>query len=129
MRTLFYTIQFHINAKYESRSADNDNNDRYVDADFFTLDGKAKYYFSSSLIAEANYLFRYSDYRDNIGTAATPSSISRDDYINELNVRFSYLLNKDMELYIQDTYTQSLSTYIPSEYNKNVFLFGTQIRY
>jgi len=123
------STQFRINAKYESRSADNDNNDRYVDANFFTLDGKAKYYFSSSLIVEANYLFRYSDYSDNIGTVATPSSISRDDYINELNVKFSYLLNKDTELYIQDTYTQSLSTYIPSEYNKNVFLLGAQVRY
>jgi len=123
------STQFQVNAKYESRSADNISNDRYVDANFFTFKGKAKYYFSSSLIAEANYLFRYSDYSDNIGTEATPSSISRDDYINEINVKFSYLLNKNTELYIQDTYTRSLSTYIPSEYNKNIFLFGAQVRY
>ena len=123
------STQFHINAKYESRTADHANNDRYIDANFFTLDGNAKYYFTSSYIAEANYLFRYSDYSDNIGTDATPSSISRDDYINEINVKFSYLLNKNMELYVQDTYTKSLSTYIPSEYNKNVFLLGVQVRY
>jgi len=121
--------QFHVNAKYENRSADNKNNDRYVDASFFTFDSKATYYFSSSLITETKYLFRYSDYSDNIGTDATPSSISRDDYINEINVKFSYLLNKNTELYIQDTYTQSLSTYIPSEYSKNVFLLGVQVRY
>jgi len=121
--------QFYINAKYENRSADNKNNDRYVNADFFTLEGKAKYYFSSSLITEANYLLRYSDYSDNIGTKATPSSISRDDYINEANIKMSYIINKSTEVYIQDTYTKSLSTYIPAEYKKNVFLLGIQVKY
>lgn len=121
--------QLHLNAKYESRTSDKSNNDRFVDADFFTLDTNFKYYFTSSVIAEAHYLFRYSDYSDDIGTDATPSDISRDDYINEIDLKFSYLLNKDMEIYVRDTYTQSLSTYIPSEYNKNVLLLGLQVRY
>lgn len=121
--------QFNVSAKYESRSADHNNNDRYVDADFFTLDGNVKYYFSSSSIVEAKYFFRYSDYSDNIGTKATPSDIIRNDYINELGLKFSYLVTKDMEVYLHDIYTKSLSTYIPSEYNKNVFLFGVQVRY
>jgi len=123
------STQFHLNTKYEKRSADNSNEDRYINASFFTLDGKAEYYFTSSLIAEANYLFRYADYSDNIGSKATPSSISRDDYINQMNFKLSYLLDKNTELYLQDTYTNSLSTYIPSEYKKNVFLLGMQVRY
>lgn len=124
--------QLHLNGKYESRTADKADkadNDRFVDANFFTLDSNLKYYFTSSFIAEAHYLFRYSDYSDDIGTDATPSDISRDDYISEIDLKFSYLLNKDMEIYVRDTYTQSLSTYIPSEYHKNIFLLGFQIRY
>lgn len=104
-------------------------NERYVDANFFTFNSNLKYYFTTDMIAQAQYLFRYSDYKDNIGTAATPSRISRDDYINEFDIKLSYLLNKDMELYIEDRYTKSLSTYIPAEYNKNVFLLGFQLRY
>ena len=123
------TTQYHINAQYEKRTSNHTNNDRYVDADFLTLDANIKYYFTSSVILESSYLFRYANYKDDIGTQATPSSISRDDYINEFSAKFSYLLSKNSELYIQDTYTKSLSTYIPSEYNKNVFLLGMQIRY
>jgi hypothetical protein len=121
--------QLHFNIKYENRIADANTPERYIDADFFTFDTNFKYYFTSSFISEAHYLFRYSNYKDDIGTKATPSQISRDDYINELNIKLSYLLNKDMEVYAQNTYTKSLSTYIPAEYNKNVLLLGLQIRY
>ena len=121
--------QLYANVKYESRSSNKAQNDRFVDANFFTFDANYKYYFTTSLIVESHYLFRYSDYSDNIGTDATPSEISRDDYINEIALKFSYLINKDMEIYVSDTYTQSLSTYIPAEYNKNVFQLGFQVRY
>lgn len=121
--------QLHLSADYETRTADKSKHDRFITADFFTVDTSYKYYLTSSMIAEASYQFRYSNYSDDIGTAATPSDISRDDYSNEVDVRLSYLLNKDMELYVSDTYTKSLSTYIPAEYNKNVFLLGFQVRY
>jgi len=121
--------QLHLNVKYENRTADKNKNDRFIDANFFTIDTNFKYYFTSSLIAETHYFFKYADYSDDIGTDATPSTISRDDYINEVDLKLSYLLNKDMEIYVRDTYTQSLSTYIPAEYNKNVLLLGFQVRY
>ncbi len=125
----FKNTQASLNVKYENRKADTQEIERYIDAQFFTLNTQMKYYFDNDIYAHFNYLFRYADYDDNIGTRETPSQISRDDYINELTLKISYILNKQTEVYIEDIYTKSLSTYIPAEYHKNIISLGLQMRF
>ena len=133
LETALYTSSMNTQTKldisWEKRNADDTLGDRYVDANFLNLHANMKYNFTPSLYTHIDYLFRYANYKDDIGTRETPSNISRDDYVNEIDLKLSYIFNKDMEIYAQNTYTYSLSTYIPAEYKKNITLLGFQVRY
>ena len=119
----------HLNIKYEKRSSDNNLLNQFIDASFITVNADFKYVFNSSFLLETNYTFRYGDYVDDIGTLTTPSKLTRVDYFNQIDFKFSYLPQTDIELYIRDTFADNSSNYIPTEYKKNVLMFGINLTY
>ena len=129
---IFFPIEnslAHINIKYEKRTSDNNLINQFIDATFINVDASIKHSFNDSLTADAKYSFRYGDYNDDVGTLTTPSSIKRVDYFNQIDFKLSYILKPDVELYVRDVYANNSSNYIPTEYNKNIFMVGINLTY
>ena len=119
----------HINSKYQKRISDNNLPNRYVDADFITLSTNYKYMFSPAVSLEVEYLFRYGNYDDDIGTTLLPSLTKRVDYLNQLDVKLKYMLKKNREIFISNRYTNNSSNYTPGVYSKNVFMLGASLKF
>lgn len=129
---IYFPIQSslaHLNLNYEKRTSENDLSNQFIDADFITFDAGLKHSFNSSLYVDIAYTYRYGDYEDDIGSPLLPSLITRVDKFNEIDLKFAYLPEKNMELYLRNTYANNRSNYIPTEYNKNIFMFGMTLSY
>jgi len=119
----------HFNLKYEKRTSESSLVHRFIDANFLTVDANLKHTFDNSFSAEAKYTFRYGNYVDNTGTILIPSTTSRIDYFNEIDLKLTYQTRSNITLYIRDALANNSSNYIPTEYNKNIFMFGFDFTY
>ncbi len=129
---LYYSMDnssAYLNIKYEERTAEETFSSQYIDANFITVDAHIKHSFRDTLFAEVAYTFRYGDYKDNIGTLLIPSKTIREDYFNQLDIKLTQVLTKNIELYLRNTYADNRSNYMPTEYDKNVFMFGISVIY
>jgi len=119
----------HVNVKYETRSSDHTVADQFVNADFLSIDASLKHYFNTSFLAEVQYAYRHANYEDDIGTLSIPSSVTRKDDFNQVNIILTYIMKKDFEMYLRNEYADNSSNYMPTQYNKNILMFGINMRY
>ena len=122
---LFGKHYVYHNLKYEHRRASHDTPQHYISADFLTASIGAKYYFNSSFLANFDYRFRYGSYDSPVGLSNT----SRDDNFYQIDLKLSYLFSKELAFYLNNSYSQNISNFVPSEYEKNSILFGAAYQY
>lgn len=127
---IYYKPYFtHITFKYEKRNADEDGTDTFVDAKLYTLSANSSYNFTEKLKAKAGYKYRFTKYRDDIGTPEVPSTTLREDCLQQIDLGLFYELNDKFTLFIRDAYTYNSSNYMLGEYRKNVLSSGIKISY
>lgn len=110
--------------KYESRENNKESDERYINADFYSLGATIKYNFTDTLNINLDTLYRYGKYEDDIGIDTLPSTELREDSFYQINLKLSYLYQKDLEYYIYNQYGIVTSNYILAEYHKNKLIFG-----
>ena len=119
----------HVGIRYETRSANDQTIEKFVDADFIDLDFNLKYEFLPKIWIEGDYHLRLGAYDDNINTFAHPSTKEREDTFQQIGISLLYALNKDIELTFSNTYTDNDSNYIATKFNKNVTMLGINYTY
>ena len=113
---------------YTKREADNKSNEKFIDVSFLTLNTKISHKIESFTI-KADYFFRYGNYSDNIGTLDIKSSEKREDDFHQFNFGIDYSYSKHLTLFSEFNYVKNNSNYMPTIYNKNIFLAGLKIKY
>jgi len=122
---LFGKHYVYHNLKFEHRKASHDTPQHYISADFLTASIGAKYYLSSSFLANFDYRFRYGNYNSLVGLSNT----SRNDNFHQIDIKLSYLFSKKLAFYLDDSYSQNISNFVPSKYKKNSIMFGVSYQY
>lgn len=118
-----------VHFQYEKRTPRQSNANTYIDAAFFRFDATLQHYFTPTLSLDINYFYRHGDYNDNLSTFLFTNLTHRKDIFNQLDTKLVYNLSKKYALYIQDSYANNSSNYVPSKYTKNTIMFGITYTY
>jgi len=106
--------------KYENYSADDKDAAGFVDKAVSSISLGSYYNIDENFASKLSYKYMYGNYED---------SISREDRFHKIDLKLIYSLYKYTYLNLSEQYVKNNTNYSPAEYNKNITMFGIDIRY
>ncbi len=114
----------YVKFSHENFSAENSRS-IYIDRDMFTLSGGVNYGFYDRLVSRLGYKHRIGLYDDN----SLSENEKREDNYRQIELKLSYYLKREMELYVSNKVIDNSSNNDSTDYTKNVVMFGLSANY
>lgn len=117
----FKNDEFHRDSYYNSMQ-------RFLDKEIDTTAFGIKYTLNSNIVTNLDFKFRDIFYYDSAYTITNPDYSNREDDYSQVQLKFSYNIKNNFELYVSDMYSKNKSNYLPAEYKKNVTMLGISVK-
>lgn len=118
-----------VDVDYEKFTARDDTPDDFVNKKTLTILTGIRYNITPAMKASLSYKVRFGDYEDTLGTILNPSTETRNDTFHQLTLKVSYQMRSNLELFVENEYSNNDTNYIPAKYDKNVFMVGLGMKF
>jgi uncharacterized protein (DUF1330 family) len=119
----------YTNVLLENFSSSESVHSLYLDKQMLTASLGLNYNLTEWLVSRIDYKYRYGNYDDTSNPSDATSTTTRSDNYNQFELKLSHFFGEHYELFVSDRYINNSSNYVPSEYTKNIAMFGISANY